>query len=207
MSNTDTLDNVVKVATNAVTALQAIFNASVSIVDAERALLAAIKLAKGEEEDDIKRMVYAGRISKTLNYTQEKSLLCMGKRVQKTKGHKGDNETRSWKEEQVYGAARVWFTTFKTRYGLSKGVTRGQAATPKNAMNTEKLKPAPKPVVTTSLELAAYCEALSSRGYDFFLLNKSHSAVMSTMGSELMGAFADHLAQVKEIITKHTPKK
>lgn len=127
----------------------------------------------------------------------------------KNPGH--DDTRRSPAEERAYGASRVALTALMKKYGIkspsSQGGDRtGDGEDAAKRMSVDGLV-APKFKVETSLELAAWCKAHASQGYDFFLKNKSHPAVASELGAALMGAFADHIETIKAIIGKFEPAK
>lgn len=185
-----------------VSPLANVFKCARQTVVADSDLLKAIK-ACPEDEDTIKRAVYAGRMVISLGVTHEACLLILGLKV--FNKDKQDDNHRSEAQEKAYTAARVWFVAFKARTGLSTPKASPDKSDD-NTMDVSKLKAAPKQKVADASQLAAYCVADASRDYDFFLLNKGHVALSGPMASELMGAYADMLATVKEIVAKHSTK-
>lgn len=188
-----------------VTTLQAVFNKARATVVSESELFKAIK-ACPDDEKIVARAVYAGRMVIGLGVTQEAALLILGLKVWNKDESKNTDNHRTEKQEKAYTAARVWFTTFKARWGLSKPKASPEKDDDTSDMDVSKLKAAPKQKVSDVAQLAAYCVADASRDYDFFLLNKGHVAIASELGAELMGAYADMLNTVKEIVAKHAPK-
>ena len=192
-----------------VTPMQAVTNAAYNAAKSTMVLKTAFIHAGGNQDEPRKALI-VGRIMYALNYTQEKALIALGKKGFSSKSENGDT-TRTEIEEKAYGAARVYLSARLKEWGLvttsSQGGNRVPVAGAEKPMDTEKLKSAPKFKVNNILELAAFCEAHASQGYDFFLLNRAHEAVTDECGSELMAAFADHLDTIKEIIAKHNVPK
>ena len=179
----------------------AAFNAAKST-----ALLKDAFVKAGGNQDAPRQALIVGRMMFSLNYTQEKALLALGK---KGRGKNPDDakltdDVRTASEEKAYGAARVYLSARLKEWGLATTSAQGgDRSKDSDAMDTEKLVTAGKPKVNTSPELGAYSMAYAKAGYDFFLLNKGHSAVTSEHGSELMGAFADLCAAIAEINSKY----
>lgn len=191
-------------ATKTLSKLDVLFNASMADAKADDALRIAFVNAGGDQ-DEPKRILMAGRVAHSLKCSREKALQVLG---MKGRGKQPDDaklsdDVRSVPEEKACGAARVFLSGRLKAWGLKTSEGRGGDRTgDDDSMDVEKLKTPGKPKVETTIELAAYCQAFAKSGYDLFLLNKTHSAVTSKHGSELMGAFADFSALIAEINAK-----
>lgn len=183
-----------------------IYASALANAKSEHMLANTIKRAPSAlDAEEIKRAVYAARVSLALGASKEKALLVLSLKTHKKDVSPTPDDMRTAEQEKAYGAARVWFTAFKQRHGLeTKGRRENPEGDKSKLMDTEKLV-SPKFKVSTSLELAAFCQAHAAQGYSFFLLNKAHPAVSSEVGAKLMGAYADLVATIKEI-TGDTPK-
>lgn len=181
--------------------LQLVTNAAFAAAKSTH-MLKSVFIAAGGNQDAPRQALIVGRLMFALSYTQEKALLVLGKSGAKSNVAADDKRTE--KEEKAYGAARVYLSARLKEWGLSTTSTQGGDRTKDDSkMSTEKLVMAKAPKVETVAELSAYASAYAKAGYDFFLLNKAHSAVISTHGSELMGAFADFVNSIAEINAKH----
>lgn len=190
--------------TKVIAPLQLVFDNARKTVVAEADLAKAMR-ACPDDDKAISRAVYVGRMVIALGVTQEAATLILGLKVWNKDESKNTDNHRTHKQELAYTAARVWLVSFKSRWGFTAPKAKSDKED-KGEMDTSKLKSAPKQQVSDEAQLAAFCVADASRDYDFFLLNKGHVALAGEMGAELMGAYADMLATVKEITAKHYTK-
>ncbi len=178
-------------------------NKTVDMGKSEDALRLAV-IAAGGDKAEVQKAFYIGRYISVLDYTTELALKALGKTNNPDKlADKGD-DYRTPAEQKAYDAMRgMWCTKLKN-WGLRSdhanagNKNNGKDGGDRNLMSTEKLKAPKSAKVETSIELAAYLKAEVSRLYDFFLLNKEHSAVKAARGSRLMGIIADCKAEIEE---------
>ena len=178
-------------------------NKTVDMGKSEEALKLAV-IAAGGDKAEVQKAFYIGRYISVLDYTTEQALKALGKTNNPDKlADKGD-DYRTPNEQKAYDAMRGMWSTKLKNWGLKSdhanagNKNNGKGDGDKNLMSTEKLKAPKAAKVETSIELAAYLKAEASRLYDFFLLNKEHSAVKAARGSRLMGITADYLAAIEE---------
>ena len=192
-----------KTAKTAPNKLDVLFNASVNVSKSYDALRVAF-IAAGGDQDEPKRILMAGRVSHSLKCSREVALLALSKKG--NPGLKSDvkDDVRTIAEQRACGAARTFLSSCLKAWGIKTTEARGgDRKSDDTNMDTEKLKAAPKPKVNNHVELGQYSLAYATAGYDFFLLNKGHEAVIAAHGSELMGAFADFVDTIKEINSKY----
>ena len=183
--------------TKQVSVTQAVFNAVYATGAVDAKIVAAIQAAGGAGQDDVKRMVYAARISVTLKVTQEAALIILGKKGENAKD--GDNR-RTPAEEKAYGAARTWFTGFLQRNGLVTKEARGGDRSSSNATNTEGIK-FPSIKVASSPELSQFMLATSTMLEALFAKNATHPAFATKQAEMFKATIVDFVAGVKEAQT------
>jgi hypothetical protein len=182
--------------------VQQVFNAAYQVGEIDSVLRAAV-IAAGFNQENVRNMAIAGRVAQSLKINQDKALIVLGKTGNPK--HKIDvaDDVRTIAEEKAYGAARVWWSARLKAWDLKTTATTGGDRTKgdedADAMDTEKLVLPKKVKVETAVELGAFLLANAQSLYDFFLLNRTHPAVTSDQGSELMGACADFLDAIKTI--------
>lgn len=192
---------------NIVSPLQQVFNAAVNVAKSDDVLRKAV-IAAGGNQEGVRNMAIAGRMSHALKVSQESALLALGKKGNpKHLSDKGD-DVRTIDEEKAYGAARVWWSARLKAWGIatsaSQGGDRTKVVGDETPMDTDKLELPKKPKVGVDIELGAYLLANAQGLYDFFKVNANHEAVTSDLGSNLMGITCDFLNAIKEEISKHT---
>jgi hypothetical protein len=188
--------------------IETVFTASRDIANGEQVLVKAMRAA-GSEQKPVRDAAIMGRMCAMTGWTREHVIILLGRTGNPKKTPVHADDVRSPDQERAYGAARVWLVGFMKRHELVTTSEQGGARDKgvDQTMSTEKLVQPGKPKVETADDLGAYCMARAKADYDFFLLNKAHKVVMTDMGADLMGAFADHLELIRSIVKAHEGAK
>lgn len=180
----------------------ALFHAALTNAKSDDVLRAAF-IAAGGDQKKPKQILMSARVAHSLKCTREHALIVMGK---KGRGKHADTEqlgddVRTVEEEKACGAARTFLSGRLKAWGLKTSEGRGGDRKGDDKPMTKEKVTSPRWNVTDNVELYAWAKSHANEGYSFLLVNKDHPAVADDdISARIMGAFADHLDNIKAII-------
>ena len=183
---------------NTVTDLQALFNASVNAAKSDDLLKQAF-IKAGGNQDDPKRMLLAGRLAHSLNLTQEKAFIVLGKTGNPKHNPTVKDDVRSIIEEKAYGAARGFLSARLKAWGLVTASRQGGARQPlTQEVSTTKADDVFTKNVKTPVDMAAFLIA-ALRHCEGFAMKQPTDDKTNNL---YLGIIKDALAAIGEISKK-----
>lgn len=194
--------------------LTALHNAIVADVKSDFAVMTAF-IAAGKDQANVIRQFYASRLVATkVCKTLERALLVVtptkegGLAAVPKAGVEVSDKHMTLAEEKGFGAARGKLTADRKRWNIPTTSTQGgdrtkAAGDNEEPMNFEKVATPKRTGIVTDMELATYVQAMATSLYSACLLNKTHEAITTDLGAQIMGACADFEAAIKDIVNAH----